>query len=107
MFFEISFGRNAGMRRPQRMPDAEALDRIPPANVDYAHHVLSRCLHQAAARFSGVSTPLASARIIHVKPHQPATQPPWTWFLRSQLCFAAKSNRGHVRMPVWATLGRS
>jgi hypothetical protein len=46
--------------------------------VDYAHHVLSPCLHQAEARFSGVSTPLASARIIYVKPHQSATQPPWT-----------------------------
>jgi hypothetical protein len=43
----------------------------------YAHHVLSPCLHQAAARFSGVRTPRASARIIHVKPHQSATQPPW------------------------------
>jgi len=41
------------------------------------HHVRSPCLHHAAARFSGVSTPLASARIIHVKPHQSATQPPW------------------------------
>ena len=33
--------------------------------------------HHAAARFSGVSTPLASARIIQVKPHQSATKPPW------------------------------
>jgi hypothetical protein len=46
-------------------------------DVDYAHHVFSPCRHHAAARFSGVSTPLASARIIHVKPHQSATQPPW------------------------------
>ena len=41
-------------RRPCRQP-AE----------DHAHHVFSPCLHHAAARFSGVSTPLASARIIH------------------------------------------
>jgi hypothetical protein len=39
-----------------------------------AHHVFSPCLHQAAARFSGVNTSLASAKIIHVKPHQSATQ---------------------------------
>jgi hypothetical protein len=37
--------------------------------MDHAHHVFSPCLHHAAARFSGVSTCLASARIIHVKPH--------------------------------------
>ncbi len=44
----------------------------------YAHQVFSPCRHHAAARFSGVSTPRASARIIHVKPHQSETQPPWT-----------------------------
>jgi hypothetical protein len=37
----------------------------------------SSYLRHAAARFSGVSTCLASARIIHVKPHQSATKPPW------------------------------
>jgi hypothetical protein len=48
------------------------------ANIpSHAHHVFSPCLHHAAARFSGVSTSLASARIIHVKPHQSATEPPW------------------------------
>jgi hypothetical protein len=52
-------------------------NRRPHFDVGYAHHVFSPCLHHAAARFSGVSTPLASARIIHVKPHQSATQPPW------------------------------
>jgi hypothetical protein len=36
--------------------------------LDHAHHVFSPCRHHAAARFSGVSTCLASASIIHVKP---------------------------------------
>jgi hypothetical protein len=41
---------------------------------DHAHHVFSPCRAHAASRFSGVSTPRASAKIIQVKPHQPATQ---------------------------------
>ena len=56
----------------------EALDAdLGPYCDGHDHHARSPCLHHAAARFSGVSTPLASARIIHVKPHRSATQPPW------------------------------
>ena len=70
-------GERLPKARAERAITAFGRVRTPQRARYCAHHVFSPCLHHAAARFSAVSTPLASARIIQLKPHQSATQPPW------------------------------